>query len=63
MLVLDEADVERLLTMDDALAAVRSALLAVHEGAAVPQSKPLVTLELQAPKQSPATPREGTNAR
>ena len=28
-----------------------------HEGAAVPQSKPLVTLEMQPPKQSPASAR------
>lgn len=46
----------------------------VHEGATAPQSKPLVTLELQSPQQSPAplgSPaegpafprREGSNAR
>jgi ornithine cyclodeaminase/alanine dehydrogenase-like protein (mu-crystallin family) len=35
MLVLDEADVGRLLTMDDALDAVRLALVRVHEGSAV----------------------------
>ena len=39
MLVLDEADIERLLTMDDALPAVRSALLDVYQGTAVNLAK------------------------
>jgi alanine dehydrogenase len=44
MLVLDEADIGRLLTMDDALPAVRSALLAVYGGTAVNLTKERATL-------------------
>jgi ornithine cyclodeaminase/alanine dehydrogenase-like protein (mu-crystallin family) len=44
MLVLDEADIGRLLTMDDALAAVRSALVDVYEGNAVNLAKERATL-------------------
>jgi alanine dehydrogenase len=39
VLILDEADISRLLTMDDALAAVRSALLHVAEGSTVHLAK------------------------
>jgi alanine dehydrogenase len=44
MLILDEADIGRLLTMDDALPAVRSALLAVYGGTAVNLAKERATV-------------------
>ncbi len=45
MLVIDEADIDRLLTMDDALSAVRSALLNVYRGTAVNLAKERATLD------------------
>lgn len=47
MLVLDEADIARLLTMDDALTAVRSALVNVYTGAAVNLAKERASLRGQ----------------